>query len=132
MRLRLVVSDLSVSERFYVDQLGFTVTEREPRDGTLVRVTVSGRGCVLELSAPEQAPRFAQACGSPRERRGLELVLVSDSVRDEQTRLARAGVRVQQELHLAGPTVWEVVVADPDGYAIALQQEVAVYQPTYV
>ena len=100
----LKVSDISRSERFYVDVLGFTVRPAKPLP--------DGRPFVPFHQG------IALTSGGPHEPAQIDhMAFVAEDVRALAARLERAGVKFFRELHdgIYGLTIY---VADPDGNMI--------------
>ena len=105
----LKVSDLTRSERFYVDLLGFKVRPAKPlADGRpFVPFT---QGIALTSGGPQASPQIDH------------IAFKANDVRAISARLKQAGVKFDRELHdgIYGLTIY---VYDPDGNMIELYQE---------
>ena len=105
----LKVSDLTRSERFYVDLLGFKVRPAKPlADGRpFVPFT---QGIALTSGGPSASPQIDH------------IAFKANDVRAISARLKRAAVKFDRELHdgIYGLTIY---VYDPDGNMIELFEE---------
>lgn len=124
----LHVTDVEVSLRFYIDQLGFTSPWRYEEDGKVRVAQVERQGCVLILS--DQWP----------EKIGKGLMFISLNVEPETPQAANAAVdELRAELETNGVPVKEgawgyrlLVIDDPDGnqFFFNYSHETAVTPPS--
>ena len=129
----LLVSDIAASLRFWCGVLGFGVTYDRPEEG-FACLELAGAEVMLEQRAPVRTERDAAWETGPMERpfgRGINLEIRVDDLAVHLARLAAAGVTLrlgpEERWYRAGGTetgVRQVLVQDPDGYLIRLQQNI--------
>lgn len=114
----LTVNDLDRSLRFYTEGVGFTVTQRWERDGTLHGVMLVAGGCELAINQDDWA--------KGRDRvKGVGFRIYAETAQDLDAMAARMrahGVEVQ------GPQTasWgarTIGITDPDGFKITISRE---------
>jgi catechol 2,3-dioxygenase-like lactoylglutathione lyase family enzyme len=104
----IMVSDVSTSMNFYVEQLGFTERAAKPlADGRLFRALRQG---------------IAFVAGRAAGHRQIDHIAFEVSeVRLMRERLKAAGVEFQQDLH-DGPYGLTIYITDPDGTRVELYE----------
>ena len=127
----LLVSDIATSLRFWCGVLGFAIKYDRPEEG-FAYLELAGAEVMLEQRAPVRTERDAAWETGPMERpfgRGINLEIQVDDLMWHTARLEAAGVGLQfgpeEKWYRAGDVetgVRQVLVQDPDGYLIRLQQ----------
>ena len=117
----LVVRDISVSERFYVQHFGFKVTERLDSLRRLERVGVTIY-LVLSGAPTVDKPNVTLAPQPKYEQPAINLIFRVKDVHTVYAHLISTGLQF-----LAPPTQpawggWRCFVQDPDGYLIEIEQ----------
>jgi catechol 2,3-dioxygenase-like lactoylglutathione lyase family enzyme len=117
----LVVRDLTVSERFYVDHLGFDVTERLD---SLRRLERSGATIYLVLTSPPTAdkPGITLAPHSEANRPAVNLIFRVRDVRQTHAALSAGGMPFLAPPQQPAWGGWRCFAQDPDGYLIEFEQ----------
>lgn len=116
----LIVGDLSRSQTFYRDQLGFQITQDWSPEGRLAwcRLERDGVSLMLQQACAEDGPAAGRG-------RGVVLYCVCADANAEYERLKLQG------MNLAPPQVTfygmnQLVFTDPDGYELCFQNPVTV------
>ena len=114
LSIALTANDLDRSLRFYTDGLGFTVDQREEKDGKLQGVMLKAGDASIGLSQDDFAKGRNRVKGV-----GLSLYFETEQDIHMLARRAKdAGIKLDQE---AGPLAWGPVgfsATDPDGFKI--------------
>jgi lactoylglutathione lyase len=119
----LHVADMQASLRFYVDGLGFVVTNQWVDDGKL-------RWCLLELDGAGLMLQERQdGWGEVRPGLGVSICLMCDDALAMFHAAARRGLAAVQQ-PFVGNGLWVVKFADPDGYAIDFESPTDVAEDT--
>ena len=106
--LLIMVSDVTTSMTFYVENLGFTERPAKPlADGRPVRALRQGIAFV--------------GGRKPNHRQMDHIAFEVDDVRGMRERLKIAGVEFQEDLH-DGPYGLTIYITDPDGTRVELYQ----------
>lgn len=117
----LVVLDLSVSERFYADRLGFVVTERL---ASLRRLERPGATIYLVLASPPTADKPGVTLAPPQapNRPDVNLIFRVRDVRQTHAALSAAGMQFLTAPQQPAWGGWRCFAQDPDGYLIEIEQ----------
>ena len=136
-RIRLVpellVTDIATSLRFWCGVLGFAVKYERPDEG-FAYLELGGAEVMLEQRTSLVSERDAAWETGTMERpfgRGINLEIQVDDLAWHAARLAAAGIALrlgpEEKWYRAGDVetgVRQVLVQDPDGYLIRLQQSI--------
>ena len=127
----LLVSDIAISLRFWCGVLGFAIKYDRPEEG-FAYLELAGAEVMLEQRAPVRTEREAAWETGPMERpfgRGINLEIQVDDLTWHTAHLESAGVALrlgpEEKWYRAGDNetgVRQLLVQDPDGYLIRLQQ----------
>lgn len=122
----LAVADMSDSITFYVDGLGFQVTNEWRPEGELRWCQIRLDGAALMLQSYDRADHDRRFSGKKGE--GVTLCIFCDDAVDLYHQFTARGIKAEEPF--VGNALWVTSVVDPDGYRIDFESPTDVAEET--
>lgn len=123
----LAVSDMESSLRFYVDGLGFGITQSWTPGGKIEWCALKRDAATLMLQQPRGNEWYA---GMPGEKTGpgISICLICHDALSIYREVAAKGITAKEPF--VGNSMWVISLLDPDGYSIEFESATDVPEET--